>query len=101
MPKFSKSDQTGICSAFSNFVKVHQNLLKIIIGQNGIRSKTPFTGPIAAVLRILEGGVDGLAFTIIGFVPTCAATAKEDLRMLDATLDKTVDVYSVVPDLGN
>ncbi|UPK96857.1 hypothetical protein LCI18_007792 [Fusarium solani-melongenae] len=93
-PGFPKSGQSEICEAFTSFVKVHQNLLETIIGKNGLLSSTPFTAPIAAVLRVLEGVVDKVAFTIIGAVPTCAEGAKKDLDDLDETLSKAIDIYS-------
>ncbi|EEU46716.1 uncharacterized protein NECHADRAFT_123303 [Fusarium vanettenii 77-13-4] len=93
-PKFPESGQSEICEAFTGFVKVHQNLLETIIGKEGLLSNTPFTAPIAAVLRVLENIVDKVAFTIIGTVPTCADGAKKDLQDLDETLGKTIDTYS-------
>ncbi|KAI8721737.1 hypothetical protein NCS52_00316000 [Fusarium sp. LHS14.1] len=91
---FPKSGQSEICEAFTGFVKVHQNLLETIIGKKGLLSSTPFTAPIAAVLRVLEGVVDKVAFTIIGTVPTCEESAKKDLEALDKTLGETIDTYS-------
>jgi hypothetical protein len=38
-------------------VVVHQNLLKVIIGKSGLLQGI-FLGPVAAVLRSLEGVVD-------------------------------------------
>lgn len=81
-------------NGLSQFVKVHQNLLETIIGKKGLLSSTPFTAPIAAVLRVLEGVVDKVAFTIIGTVPTCEESAKKDLDALDKTLGETIDAYS-------
>lgn len=83
-----------LANGLSQFVKVHQNLLETIIGKEGLLSNTPFTAPIAAVLRVLENIVDKVAFTIIGTVPTCADGAKKDLQDLDETLGKTIDTYS-------
>ncbi|KAJ4234648.1 hypothetical protein NW759_001639 [Fusarium solani] len=93
-PDFPESGQSEICEAFISFVKVHQNLLETIIGKKGLLSSTPFTAPIAAVLRVLENVVDKVAFTIIGTVPTCADGAKKDLEALDKTLGKTIEIYS-------
>ena len=39
------------------FVVVHQNLLKVMIGKSGLLQGI-FLGPVAAVLRSLEGVVD-------------------------------------------
>ncbi|RMJ08355.1 hypothetical protein CDV36_012030 [Fusarium kuroshium] len=91
---FPESGQSEICEAFTGFVKVHQNLLETIIGKKGLLSSTPFTAPIAAVLRVLENVVDKVAFIIIGTVPTCADGAKKDLEALDGTLGRTIEIYS-------
>lgn len=56
---------------------VHQGLLDTAIGKHGLLSLTPFTQPIGQVLRVLEGGVDALAFGIIDSVPNCGQEAKE------------------------
>lgn len=84
----------GDANGLSQFVRVHQNLLETIIGKHGLLSSTPFTAPIAAVLRVLESVVDKVAFTIIGTVPTCADSAKKDLEALDKTLGETIDTYA-------
>ncbi|VUC29514.1 unnamed protein product [Clonostachys rosea] len=91
---FSEGDQTNICDAFTTFVEVHQDLLNVVIGKNSLLSSTPFTAPVAAVLRTLEGGVDTLAYSIIGLVPTCADKAQMDLENLDNTIGDAIDIYS-------
>ncbi|KAG9256887.1 uncharacterized protein F5Z01DRAFT_672115 [Emericellopsis atlantica] len=97
MPKddFAKDDQSAICDALTSFVKVHQNLLEIVIGKAGLLTIVPFVGqPVAAVLRALEGVVDTLAGDIISLVPTCAKGAKMDIDMLQGTLEKAISAYS-------
>ncbi|KAM0421061.1 hypothetical protein ACHAPT_011132 [Fusarium lateritium] len=91
---FDNDGQNQVCEAFTDFVKVHQQLLNTVIGKHGLLSATPFTTPIAAVLRVLEGVVDKVALLIIGTVPTCADGAKKDLEALDGTLSKTIKIYS-------
>ncbi len=73
---------------------VHQELLKTVIGKHGLLSLTPFTQPIAHLLRALEGGVDTLAFGIIDTVPTCAQDAIQNKNSLDMTLQEAEDTYS-------
>lgn len=73
---------------------VHQELLKIIIGKHGLLSLTPFTQPIATVLRTLESGVDTLAFGIIDSVPTCAQDSTQNKNSLDSTLSDAIDEYN-------
>ncbi|KAJ5265072.1 hypothetical protein N7505_007865 [Penicillium chrysogenum] len=93
-PAYSDSEQQGICNAFRTFVMVHQELLNTVIGKHGLLSLTPFTQPIAHVLRALEGGVDTLAFGIIDTVPTCAQDATQNKNSLDMTLQEAEDTYS-------
>lgn len=108
---FKKDDQQDICDAFRTvsatsheplcifinsfqFVKVHQELLSVIIGKGGILTGTPFTAPLAFVLALLEKGVDALAFGIIGTVPTCSAGAKKDLKELDDSLKEAITRFT-------
>lgn len=72
---------------------VHQDLLSTVIGKHGLLSLTPFTQPIAAVLRSLESGVDTIAFGIIDSVPTCAQDATQNKNSLDSTLGDAIDTY--------
>ncbi len=76
------------------FVRVHQVLLNTVIGKHGILARTPFTAPIAAVLRTVEAGVDELAFGLIDLIPTCAARATQDKQALDQSLELSIQVYS-------
>lgn len=76
------------------FVMVHQDLLRIVIGKNSLLASLPVGDAIASVLRTLEGGVDEVAKKIIELVPTCAEQAKKDLGDLDDTIGKAIDTYS-------
>lgn len=73
---------------------VHQQLLQTVIGKHGLLSITPFTQPVAQILRTLEGGVDTLAFGIINEVPSCAKDAMQNKNSLDMTLQQSVQTYS-------
>lgn len=90
----SEDDQGDICDAFTGFVKVHIALLNTVIGKNSLLAGTPFTAPIAAVLRSIEGVVDNLAFALIGFVPTCADEAEKEKMKLDKKLEESIEIYS-------
>ncbi|OAA35034.1 hypothetical protein NOR_08126 [Metarhizium rileyi] len=92
-PPFDNSGQQLICEAFRDFVRVHQILLNVVIGKHGLLSLTPFTRPIAVVLRTLEGVVDTLAFAIIDLVPICAPGAISDKETLDRTLTEAINTY--------
>lgn len=81
------------------FVVIHQQLLAIVIGKSGILEGI-FLGPVAAVLRSLEGVVDTLAFGIIDAVPACKASATKNKNKLDVTLGKAVCAYTPGGTLG-
>ncbi|KAJ5239548.1 hypothetical protein N7468_004167 [Penicillium chermesinum] len=82
-PGYSDTDQEAICTSFRGFVQVHQQLLQTVIGKHGLLSLTPFTQPIAQILRTLEAGVDTIAFETIDSVPTCAQDATQNKDSLD------------------
>lgn len=73
---------------------VHQELLKPVTGKHGLLSLTPFTQPIAAILRTLEGGVDTIAFNITDSVPSCSQDATQNKNSLDSTLGDGIDTYN-------
>lgn len=50
---------------------------------------------MGAVLRLIEGGVDTIAFTLIGLVPTCADEAQAAQMRLDKTLKDSEAAYPV------
>lgn len=80
--------------ATTQFVRVHQRLLDIVIGKESLLASTPAASLLAAALRALESIVDKLAFGIIDLVPTCADGAKSDLSKLDDTIAKAIKTYS-------
>ncbi|KAG9566184.1 hypothetical protein KCU71_g4712, partial [Aureobasidium melanogenum] len=88
-----------VCDAFHEFVVVHQNLLNVVIGKSGLLQSI-FLGPVAAVLRSLEGVVDTLAFGVIDSVPFCASDATSDKDNLDGTLGKAICAYTPGGSLG-
>lgn len=76
-------------------MQVNEKLLKTVIGKHGLLSLTPFTQPVAAILRTLEGAVDTLAFGIIYVVPTsCYQDATQNKNSLDAILRDAQDTYN-------
>ncbi|KAJ7476675.1 hypothetical protein FB451DRAFT_1033108 [Mycena latifolia] len=79
------------------FVKVHQALLSVIFGKYSILAKFPITAPIAAILQVLEGVVDTLAFGLIGLIPTRSDACKQAQLQLDASLSVTITKYSCIP----
>lgn len=55
--QYTAANAQPVCDAFSDFIVVHQELLRILIGKSGLLESI-FLGPVAAVLRSLEGAVD-------------------------------------------
>ncbi|GAB7354445.1 hypothetical protein MBLNU459_g4933t1 [Dothideomycetes sp. NU459] len=98
-PAYSDSEAQPVCDAFTDFVKVHQELLKIVIGKSGLLESV-FLGPVASVLRTLEDAVDTLAFGIIDAVPVCADSATSQKSNLDDTLGKAICAYTPGGTLG-
>ncbi|KAI7273575.1 hypothetical protein KC343_g2499 [Hortaea werneckii] len=91
--EYTAANAQPVCDAFSDFVVVHQELLRILIGKSGLLESV-FLGPVAAVLRSLEEVVDALAFGVISSVPSCQADATEQKRDLDDTLSKATCAYT-------
>ncbi|GAP89916.1 putative uvi-1 protein [Rosellinia necatrix] len=89
-----EADATLVFDAFRTFVRVHQDLLNILIGKAGILSKVPFIGPpVAAVLRQVEGVVDAIAITLINLVESRTKDLASEANALGASLDVTIKAY--------
>jgi len=91
--------QNAICTAFREFVGVHQVLLRVVIGKSGVLQSLG-GGPIAAVLRVLEGVVDTIAFSLIDAVPTCSAGLSDDRKSLKVTIQQAECAYTPAGPLG-
>lgn len=66
---YAGDDATAIGNAFRTFVKVHQDLLNVIIGKAGFLTQIPFVGPpVTAVLRGIESVVD-VSFSFFLCIP--------------------------------
>ncbi|KAK4169847.1 hypothetical protein QBC43DRAFT_38663 [Cladorrhinum sp. PSN259] len=95
-PKITATTATmEIADAFRDFVRVHQQLLNILIGKSGLFTIVPFIGqPIAAVLRSVEAVVDQIAFGLVDVVEGAAVGAlASDRAALKLTLDTTIEKY--------
>jgi hypothetical protein len=88
------ADAQLVVDALTTFVKVHQALLNVVIGKHGLIALVPFFEPIRVSLVSLEGVVDTFAFTLIGLIPTQKDPASSQVKSLDVTIGKTIDVYS-------
>ncbi|KAF4835729.1 hypothetical protein CGCTS75_v002219 [Colletotrichum tropicale] len=87
-------DADAIADAFRGFVRVHQELLKILIGKAGLFQTIPFVGqPIAAVLRQIESVVDTLAFTLIDTVQSQASQIQSSGESLSRTVETAINSY--------
>ncbi|KAI1415539.1 hypothetical protein F5Y13DRAFT_145724 [Hypoxylon sp. FL1857] len=103
-------DSDTIVVALIDFVRIHQALLEIFIGRAGLLSggfglvahvdATPeqkFPNPlgvaIAGALRAIETGVDALAFSLIGLIPTRQACLKQQQASIDQTLKDAIAAY--------
>ncbi|KAI0868881.1 UVI-1 [Hypoxylon argillaceum] len=94
-PKITnQADADLVFGAFRTFVRVHQELLNILIGKAGILTQLPFVGPpVAAVLRSVEGVVDSVAIFLIDTVEARAKDIESDANSLGGTLDLTIEKY--------
>jgi glycopeptide antibiotics resistance protein len=88
------ADAQLVVDALTTFVQVHQALLNVVIGKHGLFAMVPFFEPIRLSLVTLEGVVDSFAFTLIGLIPTQEKPATAQVKSLDVTIGKAVDVYS-------
>ncbi|KAK6508882.1 hypothetical protein TWF481_003649 [Arthrobotrys musiformis] len=90
------ADAKAVADAFRLFVKVHQDLLNILIGKAGLFTIVPIIGtPVAAVLRSIEAVVDTAAFGIINTVEVAASKAliQSDADSLHATIGVSINAY--------
>ncbi|KAI1077930.1 hypothetical protein F5B20DRAFT_582749 [Whalleya microplaca] len=103
-------DSDTIVVALIDFVRIHQALLNILIGRAGLLSFSPilaehtdgdgvekFPNPvgaaIAGALRVIETGVDALAFALIGLIPTRQPCLKQQQGSIDGTLQDAINAY--------
>ncbi|KAF3317413.1 hypothetical protein TWF173_011067 [Orbilia oligospora] len=90
------TDAKAIADAFRTFVKVHQDLLNILIGKAGLFTIVPIIGtPVAAVLRSLEAIVDTVALGIINTVEVAVhkSAIQSDAGSLSATITVSINAY--------
>ncbi|KAF3176669.1 hypothetical protein TWF106_005093 [Orbilia oligospora] len=96
------TDAKAIADAFRTFVKVHQDLLNILIGKAGLFTIVPIIGsPVAAVLRSLEAVVDTVALGIINTVEVAVHkdTIRSDAGSLSATITVSINAYQGIAEL--
>ncbi|KAJ8115825.1 hypothetical protein ONZ43_g4583 [Nemania bipapillata] len=90
----NKADADLVFNAFRAFVRVHQELLNILIGKSGLLTQVPFIGPpVAAVLRSVEGVVDSIAIFLINTVEVYTIEIESEANSLGNTLDLTISKY--------
>ncbi|KAK6544056.1 hypothetical protein TWF694_000769 [Orbilia ellipsospora] len=87
-------DSDNIFNAFREFVRVHQQLLNILIGKAGLFQTVPLIGePVAQVLRSLEAIVDTVAFGLIDTVQSRSADIQAQASSLDVTIGNAIKSY--------
>ncbi|KAI1826794.1 UVI-1 [Xylaria intraflava] len=84
-----------VFDAFRAFVRVHQDLLNILIGKAGLLTSVPIVGqPVAAALRGVEAIVDAIAITLINLFQARADDFQSEANALGNTLDLTIQKYN-------
>jgi hypothetical protein len=107
-------DTDTVVISYIEFVRIHQALLNILIGQAGLlengpvkrddawagavqvyeRDENAFVGrAIAVSLRAIERIVDTIAFKLISLVPTRGECAKQENAKLSASLKESITSY--------
>ncbi|KAI1430724.1 hypothetical protein GGR50DRAFT_683554 [Xylaria sp. CBS 124048] len=82
-------------TAFREFVRVHQNLLNILIGKADILTSIPIVGaPVAQALRNDEGILDPIAIALINLFPAQALDIQVQANSLGGTLDLAISKYT-------
>ncbi|KAI2636699.1 UVI-1 [Xylaria nigripes] len=85
----------AVFDAFRDFVRVHQDLLNILIGKAGILTKIPVVGaPVAAALRGVEGVVDTVTIALITLFQTRAEDFEVQGNALGNTLELCINSYA-------
>ncbi|BBN08174.1 hypothetical protein MPTK1_4g09460 [Marchantia polymorpha subsp. ruderalis] len=88
-------DAQLVVDVLTTFVRVHQNLLNVVIGKHGLIAMVPFFEPIRVTLVQLEIVIDRLALDLIALIPTQKPAATRQFQLLDDTLQKAINTYSV------
>jgi len=94
-PKFgTQAEVTLVADSLRTFVKVHQDLLNILIGKAGLFNTVPFIGaPVAFTLRQLEGVVDTVALMLINLAEDFTSDIANQAGSLSGTITLTIDSY--------
>jgi len=88
------AESDAIFEAFRTFIRVHQELLNILIGKAGLFNLVPFIGaPITAVLRLVEGVVDTIAYALVNAVQSRAKDFQEQLSSFSFTINLSFKAY--------
>ncbi|KAF2844693.1 hypothetical protein T440DRAFT_548076 [Plenodomus tracheiphilus IPT5] len=94
-PVLPGEESDDIFDAFREFVRVHQELLNIMLGKSGLFNAVPVIGaPVAAVLRQIENVVDTIAAGLINAVESRASDLQAQAQALRGTLDEAIKVFS-------
>jgi len=96
--KLNADESAMVLDVLVEFVRVHQDLLAVVISKGGLLPKIPIFGaPVAAVLRSLESVVDSIAFLIIDVLAEASgAKAEVQFKSLDVSVGKAINAYTLV-----
>ncbi|KZV81621.1 hypothetical protein EXIGLDRAFT_844467 [Exidia glandulosa HHB12029] len=91
---FPEAEAAEFIAVLTEFVRVHQMLLNVVIGKHGILAQFGYAEPVRVALVALEAVVDSFAFAFIGFIPNNVDEAMVQRGELDASINSTIVVYS-------
>ncbi|PIL30683.1 hypothetical protein GSI_07387 [Ganoderma sinense ZZ0214-1] len=83
-----------VVEVLTEFVAIHQALLRTIIGKKSLASRFFLTAPIAHALRIIENVVDTFALALIALIPTQSNSARSQFEALTVTFTEAIKAYS-------
>ncbi|TFK49330.1 hypothetical protein OE88DRAFT_1736963 [Heliocybe sulcata] len=91
---FDEKISEEVVEVLTDFVHVHQMLLKTIIGKHGVLAQFGFATPVRLALVAIEKGVDTFAFALIDLIPSQKGKAQKEVGSLDVTLQSSIKTYS-------
>ncbi|KAL4792601.1 hypothetical protein BDV19DRAFT_391908 [Aspergillus venezuelensis] len=81
--ELTEAEQQQICDATSQLIIAEEDLLRALASKGGLLGSTPFSAPLAAAGRTLEGTTDELLFQIVGSTPACGKSLDDLRKALD------------------
>jgi hypothetical protein len=102
--KFPKSAESDICDTYSDFFEVYNNLVDVVIGDDGALARIPasiITLPIAGIFQVANSAINNFVQSFIQLIPNCRESAQKDLeeankKFADAIQNFANNVYRPV-----